>query len=399
MLNVDKSKTYLLACSFGPDSMALFSLLMENQIKFEVAHVNYHLRKESDDEEAGLRAYCEQNNVKIHVLNVKETIEHNVEGRCREIRYDFFAKLCHENVFAAVLVAHQEDDLIETYLLQKIRKNLVNYYGIKELTTIKDTIIIRPLLTYTKKDLEQLCNNRKVPYAIDQSNLTKAYKRNQIRIDVVSKLTEVERRAILKEINEKNHSLSFVLDKISKLDNKIDTLCALSSDELAYYLYSKVSAIKPNYQLTHKCVNEVMKLMHSNKPNIIMIIARDVVIEKAYDELIVRAKNKEQSYSFLIEKPCELDNEYFYLDFRGNTSNRNVSLDDYPLTIRTYKKGDTYLIKDYQVPVRRLFIDWKMPLALRKRWPIILDKDNKIIYIPRYRKDFKIDPVPNFYVK
>ena len=44
------NKTYLLGCSGGPDSMALFALLKENKINFEVAHVNYHLREEADKE-------------------------------------------------------------------------------------------------------------------------------------------------------------------------------------------------------------------------------------------------------------------------------------------------------------------------------------------------------------
>ena len=60
MLNLDHSKKYLLACSFGPDSMALFSLLLEYGFNFDVAHVNYHLRKESDAEENGLKSFCDE---------------------------------------------------------------------------------------------------------------------------------------------------------------------------------------------------------------------------------------------------------------------------------------------------------------------------------------------------
>ena len=51
MLNLDKNKKYLLACSYGPDSMALFSMLLEEGYRFEVAHVNYHFRNESNLEE------------------------------------------------------------------------------------------------------------------------------------------------------------------------------------------------------------------------------------------------------------------------------------------------------------------------------------------------------------
>ena len=76
MLNLDKNKKYLLACSYGPDSMALFSMLLKEGYQFEVAHVNYHFRIESDDEEKNLREYCDKNNIKIHVLDNKEKVNY-----------------------------------------------------------------------------------------------------------------------------------------------------------------------------------------------------------------------------------------------------------------------------------------------------------------------------------
>lgn len=399
MLNLKKDKTYLLACSYGPDSMALLSLLLEDNIKFEVAHVNYHLREESNSEEQGLRQYCEQKHVVCHVLDVKERIERNIEAKCRKIRYAYFAKLFEEGEYEAVLVAHQEDDLIETFLMQKDRKNLVNYYGIKEQTVINGVPVLRPLLGYTKQQLEQRCVGYQVPFSIDQTNLTRAFKRNRIRLDVVSNLTRDERNDLLREINNKNNELERIHQKIDQVSNNIKDLLELSTKEFAYYLYKQTSLINPDYHITHKCVNEVVKLMHSSKPNISLCLGKNIIIEKAYDLLIVKEKDEPLGYQFIIPEPCEMDNEFFYLDFRGDTTNRNVKSTDYPLTIRTYLPSDKYIIKDYEVPVRRLFIDWKMPLSLRKRWPIILNKDNKIIYIPRYRKDFTFDVVPNFYVK
>ena len=109
--------------------------------------------------------------------------------------------------------------------------------------------------------------------------------------------------------------------------------------------------------------------------------------------------NSNYDFAFVLDKPEKLDNLYFCLDFTKDSSNRNVSLEDYPIIIRTAKKEDLYVIKGYPVKVRRLFIDWKMPVSLRKRWPVILNKDNKIVYIPRYQKDFAPNEQCNFYVK
>ena len=125
MLNLEKNKYYLLACSFGPDSMALFDMLLKEGYKFAVAHVNYHLRAEASDEEISLRNYCLTNGVGIYVKSVTENLgDSNLEKKCRDIRYSFFIDLVKQKGFDALLVAHQEDDLIETYLMQKQRKNL-----------------------------------------------------------------------------------------------------------------------------------------------------------------------------------------------------------------------------------------------------------------------------------
>ena len=118
MLSLDKNKKYLLACSYGPDSMALFDMLLNENYDFEVAHVNYHLRKESDGEENELREFCINYNKTIHVKNISKKIEHNIEAECRKIRYAFFKEVYDKHRFDALLVAHNEDDHLETYLLQ-----------------------------------------------------------------------------------------------------------------------------------------------------------------------------------------------------------------------------------------------------------------------------------------
>lgn len=400
MLNLNKNKRYLLACSFGPDSMALFDMLMKENISFEVAHVNYHLREESNEEQAQLEAYCQKNSIQLFVHNLDKTIDKNVEAVCRSIRYSFFAELFENGKYEAVLVAHNEDDLIETYLMQKTRKNLVKYLGIAEKTVINGVPIVRPLLSYTKNSLQEYCDKNNIPYSIDKSNVSRIYLRNRIRMDIVSKMNREDRDSLLKQIDRENLDLKTTLEQVSKLDNIINNLKALNNNEFAYYLDFKISVINPSFKLTHKCVDEIVNILHSSKPNISLNIGNEILIKKEYDRLIISSIAKEfMGYQFIINEPCVLDNEFFYLNFLGDTSNRNVSSNDYPLTIRTFQKGDMYQIKDYQVLVRRLFIDWKVPMSLRKRWPIILNKDNRIIYIPRYQKDFIQDSAINFYVK
>ena len=401
MLNLDKNQKYLLACSHGPDSMALLYMLKNEGYNFSVAHVNYHLRKESDIEQIKLTNYCAQNGIELFVKEVNESLGNaNLEEQCRIIRYSFFKELVKKHNFYAVLVAHNEDDLIETYLMQKSRQNLVQFYGIKQNPIIFDIKIIRPVLQFTKQDLLLFCEVNGVEYSIDKTNLEDVFIRNKIRHQVVSKMSREERDKILKEIKQKNFELSLINEKVNSVvtSNKVSEYNRLSDDEFLYAIVKLGRSKKPNFTLSRKQGLELRKIFLSDKANVSVEVS-GLMLVKSYDSFSLEDQNVEVNYEFKIDEPQELDTEYFYLDFRGDTSNRNVTLDDYPLTIRNAHADDTYLIKGYKKQIRRLYIDWKMPILLRKRWPVIVNKNNEIIYIPRYQKDFVREEKCNFYVK
>ena len=400
MLNLEKNKRYLLACSFGPDSMALCDMLLKEGYKFAVAHVNYHLRAEADDEEIDLRNYCLTHGIAIYVKSVRENLgDNNLEAKCRDIRYNFFIEMVKQHGFDALLVAHQEDDFIETYLMQKRRKNLVNYFGIKEISYFTDVEIIRPLLKYRKKELLIYCRMFAVPYAIDKTNLEDHFLRNQIRHTVVEQMSVDERKQILKEIDEENEKLAEIFDKISKIkSNKIEEYNRLNETEFLYAIVSLGRRIKDDFTISKEQGNELRKVLLSDKPNVSLTVD-ELCFVKEYDSFTIKEDVPPCDFEYVLNEPGVLDTPYFSLDFRQDSSNRNVFPDDYPLTIRNARPDDAYKIKDYEKELRRLFIDWKMPVSLRNRWPIIINKDGIIVYVPRYQKDFVPDEKCNFSVK
>ena len=400
MLNLEKNKKYLLACSYGPDSMALFDMLLKEGYKFAVAHVNYHLRAEADDEEIDLRNYCLTHGVAIYVKSVRENLgDSNLEKKCRDIRYNFFIDIVKEKGYDALLVAHQEDDLIETYLMQKRRKNLVNYFGIREISYFTDVEIIRPLLKYRKGELMMYCKMFNVPYAIDKTNLEDHFLRNQIRHSVVEKMNNDERKEILKEIEEDNKELAKILDVVAQIKtNKIEEYNRLSEIEFLYAIVALGRKIKDDFIVSKEQGAELRKVLLSSKPNVSLAVD-GLRFLKEYDSISIQEENEPTDYEFVLNEPGILETDYFFLDFRKDSSDRNISLPDYPITIRNAKSDDLIQIQDFSKELRRMFIDWKMPASLRNRWPVILNKEGKIIYVPRYLKDFKPDEKCNFYVK
>ena len=109
-------------------------------------------------------------------------------------------KLYKEYGYDALLVAHHQDDLIETYLMQKRRQNCPNYFGISQKTIIKGMTVIRPLLSFSKKELEEYCVDNHVPFAIDKTNFDTSILRNKIRHEVIAKMSNEDRKNLLKEI-------------------------------------------------------------------------------------------------------------------------------------------------------------------------------------------------------
>ena len=400
MLNLPKQGHYLLACSYGPDSMALFQLLLNEGYSFDIAHVNYNIREDSKKETENLLEFSKRNNIKCFVYEVEETIDKNVEEKCREIRYEFFHEIYCKGNYKALLVAHHQDDLIETYLLQKQRNILPRHYGLVESSDLYGMHVIRPLLNRKKSDLLEFCKENNVPYALDYTNFLDIYARNKIRHEVVEKMNDEDRKNIIKEIEEKNQWLNQKnkeIDELPVLTNK--ELLKLDETLFRMYLTNMAREIENDFEVSKKLSGQIRKVLTADKPNIISPVSSSMVFVKEYEYCCFDLNEESLEYVYSLEEPGILNNEYFYLNFTGDTSNRHITLDDYPLTIRNANKDDVYTILNYPVKVRRLFIDWKMPISLRKRWPIILNKDNKVIYIPRYQKDFIPDEKCNFYVK
>ena len=202
---------YLLAVSGGVDSMCLADLWLRcfGAGSFAIAHCNFHLRgEESDGDEALVTKWAEENGVRMHRVDF-DTVGYaaenglSIEMAARELRYRWFGELCQEHGYEAVVVAHHADDNAETLVL-----NMVRGAGLKGLTGMKpvsplpylschceehptrhceersDVAILRPLLTFTRKQIEGHVFAWKVPYREDSTNSSVEYRRNSIRHEV-----------------------------------------------------------------------------------------------------------------------------------------------------------------------------------------------------------------------
>lgn len=132
--NINKFEKYLIAVSGGPDSVFLLCNVIKiiDPNNLVVCHVNYNFRSDSNIDQKIVSDLCKKFNLKLELLNIQKNydlLKENFESWAREKRYDFFNKIAKKYNIYNLLVAHNLNDLIETYLLQLQRNNLVDYYG------------------------------------------------------------------------------------------------------------------------------------------------------------------------------------------------------------------------------------------------------------------------------
>jgi len=175
------NKKNLLAFSAGIDSSALFFLLLENNIKFDIAIVDYGIRAQSKQEVAHAKTLAKKHKLFCHTIQAPK-FESHFEQHARDFRYEFFDSLVTIEGYDNILTAHQLNDQLE-WLLMRLSKGagLSELLGLDAVSKRENYTLVRPLLDYTKEELLHYLTSNELPYFIDESNSDSKYERNKFR--------------------------------------------------------------------------------------------------------------------------------------------------------------------------------------------------------------------------
>lgn len=354
-----KDKKLLLAVSGGIDSMVLLDLFYKLRFDICVVHCNFQLRgKESDADELLVREICQEGYIP-YFIELFDTLEFAKENKlsiqlaARKLRYDWFQEIISLG-FDYVLTAHHLDDNVETFLI-----NFTRGTGLEGLTGIpaQNGNIIRPLLPFSREEIENYANENKIQWREDSSNASDKYFRNKLRHNIVP---------ILKELN------TGFLDSFQNTLHHLQQAESLVNDA-SKLVYEKVVEVKENQVEIHlkpllefqnykaylykwlkdygfSAWNDIYDLVEAKSGK--QVFSETHVLLKDREKLILtERKSIDKSEVFIIESLDSKVNIPLKLRFyKGvnifETDSNCIFVDKnklkFPLTIRKWKEGDYF---------------------------------------------------------
>lgn len=404
--------------SGGADSVCLLSVL--NSLKAEygfslvAAHINHGIRgAEAQRDEESCKRLCESLNVPLEILHADIPTLSKQQGigeeECgRIVRYDFFRSLAGER--GKIATAHNLNDNAETLLLNLVRG--AGSKGACGIPPVRDNII-RPLIETDRKSIEKYCEENKLQYVTDSTNLECEYSRNKIRIKVLPTLCEINQNAVgalsgfASRMREQEAFLESVVNEKYALCVKNSELYEAEFSALDIFLKKRIAG-RFLSELSHgevesKHIDDFLRFVGSGKA---LVTASATEIVSRDGKIFKKPEQAEQfSVDFSLDDKkvnlpfCEISIEKYDIKDLQNL-NKDI-LDNLidcdkisnTLILRSRKDGDKFTFSKRRVTktVKKLFNEDKIPPEVRNRM-VILDSDGEVVWLRGYgtNKKFRI---------
>ena len=393
-------KTILVGFSGGIDSSCMLDILSKvDDIKVIAIHLNHNWRgNESKRDEEFAKNFAKKRNVEFYSEILKDNIK-KTETCAREERYKFFEKCKNKFMADAVFLAHNKNDNVETLIYRLIKGTGPS--GLNSIPEIRD-FYYRPLINFSRKEIENYIKDNDVEYILDSSNSNKKYKRNLIRQDILPKMEETNPEVI--------ETISNFI-KINKMNQQIveETLIAAENDIKQETFYNREKFLNLSKPLKYEIINRLLKdkiktrdyktiektvnFIENNKSsklsigkNLFLKVYNNKIYlteaspKKKFGEILLKeGENVFENYKIIIEKafaPEKFPNkessvQYIKLDFDKKYFIRTRHERDkiQPFGSTKLQKLKTYFIKN------------KIEEELRNNIPMIAYED-EILYIP-----------------
>ena len=420
----------LVAVSGGVDSVVLLDLLAGERdhlaLTLAVAHYNHQLRgTESDDDEMFVKERARAHGLECYVeradtAEVARLSRRGVQETARSLRYDFFAKLLLSSGFDRVATAHNADDNAETVLL-----NLFRGAGVQGLAGIpvfrSDSNIIRPLLFAERKDIKAYVQEVNLPFREDSSNDTDHYTRNFIRHRVVPLVQEQINPMIVQTLNRSaelfreleaylsynaRHHFDLIATRKSPDDLHIAIpglrgVPALLRQHIVMLASERFTGRHPDFDQTARVLDLMNGMTGAWVP-----LSQEYVVFRDRDALVFRKAEPMSEFRIVVQQnhAYDLGTFHFSSEVLSGVPEQTpggpaefVDADKVrtgDLILRTWSDGDAFMPLGMRTmkKVSDFFVDAKVPVYEKRRFPILETTDGSIVWVCGQRIDdrFKV---------
>ncbi|PIX85111.1 MAG: tRNA lysidine(34) synthetase TilS [Nitrospirae bacterium CG_4_10_14_3_um_filter_53_41] len=424
---LEKGDRIVVGLSGGPDSMALLNVLWSLRDAYDLtlipAHMNYGMRGKESEEDQG---FCEQEAARYGLVLIYESVDLpalildrglSPQAAAREIRYDFFRRTAGAHDARRIALGHHADDQAETLLMRLLRG--AGTRGLSGMPIRRAPGIIRPLLHVTREEILSYLASIRIPYREDSSNQKGIYLRNRIRRELIPLLVERynpnlvedlqrtaeilgEEEAFMQEEAEKRFSPMTIPGGVA-LD--LSDLKGLSHAMVRRMVRMAMVQAGESSEITFRHVDSVLKLMEAEGSAARIDLPEGLKVRKSYERLEFSMENPKESPGDLYEIPVpgskripelriEVESRVLSLDETADSLLKSEAVLDLdkcsgPLGFRTRRPGDIFYPKGFgkKKKVKRFFIDEKIPYMERGRVPLLVNRENEILWIGGYRMD------------
>ncbi len=412
-VGIQYGDSIIVGVSGGPDSMALLHLMSSIKKKLDIevicAHVNHNVRKESSDEKKFVEQFCQDHNIVFESMKIEDYGDDNFHNEARSKRYHYFGKIVKKYNAKYLLTAHHGDDLIETILMRIVRgSTLRGYSGFSKIVKIDDYTVLRPFINVTKDEIFEYNRINNITFVQDASNQKDVYTRNRFRKYIVPEIKKED-----PNVHHKFYKFSTTLleynDYIDKqVEKEISRIFPQNVLKIEEYLKEeKVIQMKIIYYiLEHIYQDDLMlitdshadllhQLIISKKPNAFVYLPNNLKAIKSYDTLtFVSEEISAEEYEIEVINYLNLPNgkNIEVVESCDDNSNNVCRLNSrdikMPLRVRTRSDGDRIHVKGMlgSKKINDIFIDSKISTQERNIWPIVVDSNNTIVWLPGLKK-------------
>lgn len=415
--------------SGGPDSLALLHFLSEqrerNFLKIVAVHVDHMFRGDESYQDAlFVKDFCEKRDIPFEMKRIDVPaymLETGLSSQqaARACRYSFFEQVMEKHQLQYLALGHHGDDQVETVLMRLTRGSSGKARaGMPFSRQFGPFTIFRPFLCLTKEELEEYCSVNLLEPRIDPSNEKAYYSRNRFRKNVLSFLKE-ENPAVHEHFQRFSEELqmdedylieltSEELNKVMKKEDKRISISISSFQEMPMPLQRRGIKLILNYlyndrpaSLSAIHIEKIFSIIRNPHPSGTLDFPSGLRIIRSYGNCHFELDPPErQSYRFELSGPDQLrlpNGGVIDAQLLNGAHDRGISNDCFivdleqtgtPLIIRTRRNGDRISLKGMtgSKKVKDIFIDMKIPLAQRDEWPIVTDREGRILWLPGLKK-------------